>query len=67
MPPCPPDLNPIEKIWAKVKSNLRSTAARTRVSLWEALGAALATVTAQDCQNCFRHCGYAATIECELL
>jgi transposase len=63
LPPYSPDFNPIEKIWAKVKAYLRKVAARTTQALWEAVGQALATVTAQDCQHCFAHCGYPATPE----
>jgi len=67
LPPYSPDFNPIEKIWAKVKALLRKAAARTRAALWEALGAALAAVTAADCQGCFAFCGYHATPECKPL
>jgi transposase len=61
LPPYSPDYNPIEPIWAKVKGQLRRVEARTTEALWEALPPALGTVTAQDCQHCFAHCGYHAT------
>lgn len=67
LPPYSPDLNPIEKIWAKVKALLRTAAARTTAALWEAIGQALRAVTAQDCRNSFAHCGYHATPECNAL
>jgi transposase len=67
LPPYSPDYNPIEKIWSKVKAYLRKAAARTTAALWEAIGQALERVTAQDCRNCFDHCGYPATIECKTL
>jgi transposase len=67
LPPYSPDLNPIEKIWAKVKALLRKVKARSTEALWDALGPALAAVTAQDCRNCFDHCGYLATPECKAL
>jgi transposase len=67
LPPYSPDYNPIEKIWAKIKAILRKAEARTTETLWDAIGQALAQVTAQDCQNCFAHCGYRATIECKML
>lgn len=54
----PPDLNPIEPIWAKVKARLRRLAARTVEALHDALGPALASVTPQDAAGCSRHCGY---------
>jgi transposase len=61
LPPYSPDLNPIEKIWAKVKASLRKAEARTTESLWAAIGEALGSVTPQDCQHCFEACGYRAT------
>jgi transposase len=67
LPPYSPDLNPIEKVWAKVKALLRKAAARTTEALWEAIGQALRAVTAQDCQGCFEHCGYRATPMCNAL
>jgi transposase len=67
LPPYSPDLNPIEKIWAKVKAYLRKVAARTTETLWAAIGEALGTVTAQDCRHCLESCGYHATPECKPL
>ena len=58
LPPYSPDYNPIELAWSKVKTLLRARAARTRTSLYRALGAALQTVTAQNARAWFRHCGY---------
>ena len=48
LPAYSPDLNPIEKIWSKIKTYLRSTEARTTTDLNEAIGAALKCVTRQD-------------------
>ena len=58
LPAYSPDLNPIEKMWSKVKQFLRSAEARTRAELFRAIAAALATVTAQDARNWFASCGY---------
>jgi transposase len=58
LPAYSPDLNPIELMWSKVKSLLRAAQARTPASLLEAIGRALAEVSAQDAQNWFAHCGY---------
>ena len=58
LPPCSPDLNPIEPCWSKLKTALRSAAARTLEALDETLPAVLDTVTAKDAQGWFRHCGY---------
>src|SRR5438309_9597684 len=53
LPPYSPDLNPIEKMWSKVKQHLRSAEARTEQQLLQRIGAALASVTAQDAMNWF--------------
>ncbi len=58
LPAYSPDLNPIENMWSKVKTYLRSAEARTQPDLIEAIGAALRTITAQDATNWFAHCGY---------
>jgi len=62
LPPYSPDLNPIEKMWSKVKEFLRSAKARTQENLYAAIGAALKAVTAQDAEGWFRSCGYAACL-----
>ncbi len=67
LPPYSPDLNPIEKVWAKVKALLRKAAARTTEALWDAIAEALRAVTPDDCANSFAHCGYPATPKCETL
>jgi transposase len=58
LPAYSPDLNPIEKMWSKVKQHLRRAAARTGEELQAAIAAALASVTAQDALNWFASCGY---------
>lgn len=60
LPPYSPDLNPIEKIFSKVKNFLRSAAARTQAALYDAIAFALETITPADCRNVFRSCGYMA-------
>ena len=57
-PPYSPDLNPIEKMWSKVRQFLRRVKARTQEALWQAIGAALQTVSDTDAVNWFRSCGY---------
>jgi len=59
LPPYSPDLNPIEKMWSKIKAYLRKAKARTQRALWRAVGAALKTVTAADALGWFKSCGYA--------
>lgn len=63
LPPYSPDLNPIEKIFAKIKQLLRSLACRTRDALWQAMQSVLDQVTATDAAHCFRHCGYTLQTE----
>lgn len=58
LPAYSPDLNPIEKMWSKVKQFLRSAEARTHEALTAAIAAALARVTRQDAVNWFASCGY---------
>ncbi len=59
LPPYSPDLNPIEKMWSKVKAWLRRVAARTVDGLFQAVGDALRAVDADECRAYFRSCGYA--------
>jgi transposase len=59
LPPYSPDLNPIEKCWAKVKAELRKSKARTFDALLTALAEALRAITPQDAAGWFDHCGYA--------
>jgi len=58
LPAYSPDLNPIEQMWSKIKTTLRSLEARTQPSLIAAIGRALEGVTCQDIINWFAHCGY---------
>jgi transposase len=58
LPAYSPDLNPIERMWSKVKSLLRTAQARTPTDLVKAIGQALAQVTAQDALGWFVSCGY---------
>ena len=58
LPAYSPDLNPIEKMWSKIKSLLRRAEARTPANLILAIGQALAEVTPQDALGWFVSCGY---------
>ena len=58
LPGYSPDLSPIEAAFSKLKTALRRTGARTREALEEAIAQALLTITAQDAQGWFQHCGY---------
>ena len=58
LPSYAPDLSPIENCWSKGKTFLRSVEARTRKDLDAALSKALATMTRDDIEGWFAHCGY---------
>lgn len=58
LPPYSPDLNPIEKLWSKVKSWLRRVMASTHDKLMDAIADALNAVDAHECSNYFQACGY---------
>jgi transposase len=58
LPSYSPDLNPIEEALSKIKHILRKIAARTKETLIEAIGRALAAVSAQDVRGFFANCGY---------
>lgn len=58
LPAYSPDLNPIEKMWSKVKQLLRGVKARTRAELDKAIDNALAAITADDAKGWFESCGY---------
>ena len=58
LPPYSPDFNPIEKCWSKVKQLLRGAKARYLFSLEQAVTHAIAALTPQNAEDCFRHCGY---------
>jgi len=61
LPPYSPDLNPIEQVFAKLKTLLRKAAERTVEATWQRIGALLNCFTPQDCANNIRNAGYAAT------
>jgi transposase len=58
LPAYSPDLNPIEKMWSKVKGLLRTAEARTPTDLVQAIGQALAQISAKDALGWFVSCGY---------
>jgi len=54
LPPYSPDLNPIEKAWAKLKQQLRAVKARTATALDQAITELLPTIRPQDATAWFR-------------
>ena len=65
LPPYSSDLTPIEELWSKVKTVLKSVAARTTEALYEAMGAALRSVRPEDILGWFRFCGWCGGPESE--
>lgn len=58
LPAYSPDLNPIEKMWSKLKASLRSAEARTPEELDDAIAVGLEKVTPRDARGWFASCGY---------
>jgi transposase len=59
LPPYSPDLNPIEQLFAKLKTLLRKVAARSREALWTTIGNLLDAFSPDECRNYLANCGYA--------
>ena len=60
LPPYSPDLNPIEQVFAKLKSLLRKAQAHTFDGLADAIELALSAFTADECDNYVKNAGYAS-------
>ena len=58
LPPYSPDLNPIEQVFAKAKSEIRKRKSRTIAQTEALCGEALDWFTAHECKNYIRHAGY---------
>lgn len=58
LPPYSPDLNPIEKMWSKIKAYLRKVKVRKVSELPDAIKKAFTTIRTSDCSGWFRSCGY---------
>jgi transposase len=61
LPPYSPDLNPIENLFAKLKTLLRKAEERTIDATWRRIGQLLDRFSAHECANYFRNAGYAST------
>ena len=61
LPPYSPDLNPIEQVFAKLKTLLRKAAERTVEATWRRIGKLLDAFNAQECSNYLVNAGYAST------
>ena len=60
LPPYSPDLNPIEQVFAKLKTLLRKAAERTVEATWKRIGVLLNCFTPQECANYLANAGYAS-------
>src|SRR5665213_1777874 len=60
LPPYSPDLNPIEQVFAKLKTLLRKAAERTVEATWRRIGALLEAFSPSECANYFANAGYAS-------
>ena len=56
LPPYNPDLNPIEKMWSKLKAILRKWKIRSANLLPDSVSKALGMVTPSDCLHWFHSC-----------
>ena len=62
LPPYSPDLNPIEMMFAKLKTLVRKAEERTVEATWQRVGTLLDAFTSQECANYLRHAGYASVL-----
>ncbi len=61
LPKYSPDLNPIEQVFAKLKTLLRKAAARTIDAVSDAIAHILASYSHAECANYLKNAGYAET------
>jgi transposase len=61
LPPYSPDLNPIEQVFAKLKTLLRKAGERTLEATWKRIGKLLDQFTSKECANYIENAGYAST------
>jgi transposase len=58
LPSYPPDLDPIEEAFSKIKALVRKAEARTKEALIEVIGSALSAVDSEGARRFFEHRGY---------
>jgi transposase len=61
LPPYSPDLNPIEMMFAKLKTLLRKADERSIAAVWNRIGSLLGQFTPAECGHYIRHAGYASS------
>jgi transposase len=60
LPRYSPDLNPLEQVFAKLKTLLCKTDPRTIETTWRGIGYLLDRFTPQECANYLANAGYAS-------
>jgi transposase len=60
LPQYSPDLNPIEQVFAKLKTLLRKAGERTIEATWRCIGNLLDSFSPQECASYLRNSGYAS-------
>ena len=60
LPPYSPDLNPIEQVFAKLKTLLRKADERSIEATWRRIGSLLDHFTPAECANYLKNAGYAS-------
>jgi transposase len=58
LPPYSPDLNPIEQVFAKLKTLLRKADERSIAAVWNRIGSLLDQFSSAECAAYIRHAGY---------
>jgi len=58
LPPYSPDLNPIEQVFAKLKTLLRKADERSIAAVWDRIGSLIDQFSPTECANYIRHAGY---------
>lgn len=60
LPPYSPDLNPIEMVFAKLKTLLRKADERSIAAVWHRIGELLNRFSPTECSNYLQNAGYAS-------
>jgi len=61
LPPYSPDLNPIEQVFAKLKTLLRKADERSIAAVWNRIGSLLDQFSSTECASYIAHAGYRPT------
>jgi len=67
LPPYSPDMNPIEQVFAKLKTLLRKAAERTVEATWQRIGTLLERFTPSECRNYLQNAGYGIEVNSAFL